>query len=80
MLGILKSMKISMNIPDDEVSFVDSRVAAGAYRSRSQAVSAAIKLWRTSELEDSYRRVFDEIDPAWGAVAADGLDDDGESW
>lgn len=46
MAGIPISMKISVNIPDDEVAFVDRAVAAGHYPSRSQGFSAAIKLRR----------------------------------
>lgn len=80
MAGILISMKISVNIPDDEVAFVDRRVAEGHYPSRSQAMSAAIKLWRKNELEASYERAFSESDPAWDAVVSDGLADEQQSW
>lgn len=80
MAGILISMKISVNIPDDEVAFVDRAVAAGHYPSRSQAFSAAIKLWRKKELEASYERAFSQSDPAWEAVVSDGLADEKQSW
>lgn len=79
MLSRIKSMKISVNIPDDEVGFVDSRVLEGEYSSRSAAFSAALKLWRLSELESGYDTAFSESDTAWNAVVADGVEP-GEEW
>ena len=75
MKSILIGMKISMNLPEDEVAFVDRQVQSGHYRSRSAAMSAALKLWRKSELESGYNDAFEAIDPLWEESIADGLSD-----
>ena len=80
MIGSIKSMKISVNIPDDQVEFVDSRVSEGLYSSRSAAFAEALRLWRLTELEAGYEEAFAEVDPAWDAVESDGLSGEGESW
>jgi Arc/MetJ-type ribon-helix-helix transcriptional regulator len=80
MLGSIKSMKISVNIPDDQVEFVDSRVSEGLYSSRSAAFSEALRMWRLSELEAGYEEAFSEVDSAWDAVEGEGLSTEGESW
>ena len=80
MTGTLESMKISVNIPDDQVAFVDSRVADGSYPSRSAAFVEALRQWRLSELAPSYDQAFVEADPIWDLAVADGLTDDSESW
>jgi len=71
--SMLIGMKISMNLPEEEVAFVDRQVRAGHYRSRSAAMSAALKLWRKSELESGYVEAFENIDPIWDHSIADGL-------
>jgi Arc/MetJ-type ribon-helix-helix transcriptional regulator len=71
--GILIGMKISVNIPDDVVTFVDTQVSRGDFSSRSAAFSDALRQWRASRLEDSYSEAFAEIDPIWEQAIADGI-------
>lgn len=71
-------MKISVSIPDDDVTFVDSLASRGAYASRSAAVQAAIRLLRDRQDIDSYAAAWDEWESTddavlWEAVARDGV-------
>jgi len=69
-------MKLSVSIPDDDVSFLDQYAANHQVASRSAAVQHAIRLLRASELTDSYAAAFtewdgDETNDVWHSTAAD---------
>lgn len=73
-------VRISIHLPRDLVDFVDSRVASGGYRSRSEALHEAIRAWRGAAKEAGYMRAFTEIEPEWDAVIADGIGTSEERW
>lgn len=66
-------MVITVTLPVDVVTFVDQRVLDGAYANRSDAISTALRIWRAREEELGYEKAFAELDPAWDAVAGDGI-------
>ena len=71
-------MKFSGNMPADDLEFLDQQVAAGKYRSRSAALTKAVRMLREADMHDAYVEAFADIDPIWDTVTADGLED--ESW
>lgn len=73
-------VKISIQLPRDLVNFVDSRVASGSYRSRSEAMQEAILAWRRAAKEACYMEAFTEIGPEWDAVIGDGMGTSEERW
>ena len=75
MVGMLKSMKFSANVPDDLLEFLDTQVTNGHYKSRSQALTEALHSWRTERLADDYRSAFVEEDLSWDVAVADGLNE-----
>jgi Arc/MetJ-type ribon-helix-helix transcriptional regulator len=70
---MLIAVEMSLNVPGEEVAFIDRQVRAGYYRSRLAAMGAALKLWRKSELESGYLEAFENSDPIWDRSIADGL-------
>ncbi|MGP4010787.1 ribbon-helix-helix domain-containing protein [Streptomyces sp. 4N124] len=76
-------MKISVSLPQEDVSFVDQYAVERAADSRSAVIHAAIQLLRESVLEEEYLAAWDEWyaseDAAlWDRTAGDGLSD--EAW
>ncbi len=63
-------MKLSVSLPDEDVSFLDNYAVAQRMSSRSAAVHKAIKLLRASELDAAY-------ESAWADWTAS---DDGDLW
>ena len=70
---MLIAVKVSLNLSEEDVAFIDRQVRAGHYRSRSAVMGAALMLWRKSELESGYVEAFENIDPIWDRSTADGL-------
>lgn len=70
-------MKLSVSIPDDEVTFLDEYAATHEVPSRSAVVRRALNLLRAAELEHAYVAAFDqwsdEDAEVWDAVIADGI-------
>lgn len=71
-------MKVSVNISEDDVRFIDAQAANGAFSSRSAAIQASIRMLRESRLVDDYAEAFDEWrgspDSAlWAATESDGF-------
>lgn len=71
-------MKVSVNIPDDDLRFIDAQAASGAFSSRSAAIQASIRMLRESRLVDDYAEAFDDwrgsADSAlWAATDTDGF-------
>lgn len=73
MQSIMKGMKFSANIPDDLLVFLDDQVREGRYRSRSAAVTEALRIWRQQTLTTSYADAFQSADLAWEVTLEDGL-------
>ena len=78
MKSILLGMKFSGNMPADDLEFLDQQVAAGKYRSRSAAITKAVRMLRDADMQDAYVEAFADIDPIWDTATADGLED--EAW
>jgi Arc/MetJ-type ribon-helix-helix transcriptional regulator len=75
-------MKVSDNLPEDEVRNLDEQAANGRYASRSAGVASAIRTMRLHDLTDSYVQAFDEwaaSDDAalWDVTVSDGLAEKG---
>lgn len=73
-------MKLSVSLPEDDVSYIDDYVDRSGSASRSAVLHHAIDLLRASELEDAYSAAWDEWSgdedgTLWDATASDGLTD-----
>jgi Arc/MetJ-type ribon-helix-helix transcriptional regulator len=71
-------MKVSVSLPDDDVTFLDSYADSKGIASRSAVLHKAVRLLRASELgaayEDAWATWAAEGDSAaWEPTAADGL-------
>jgi Arc/MetJ-type ribon-helix-helix transcriptional regulator len=71
-------MKISVSLPDDDVSYLDGYARARGYASRSAVLQQAVQLLRTSELSAQYEQAWDEWAASgeaelWDLTTADGL-------
>lgn len=72
-------MKLSVSLPEEDVAFLDEYTAEGGASSRSAVLHEAVRLLRTSHLEQEYEHAWDEWESTgenevWDATAADGLD------
>lgn len=73
-------MKISVSLPQEDVTFVDAYAAKTEAESRSAVIHAAIELLRASQLEADYAAAFEEWDASedaafWDRTTGDGLTD-----
>jgi Ribbon-helix-helix protein, copG family. len=73
-------MKLSVSLPDDDVTFVDEYARRRGSSSRSSVVHHAIELLRMAELEEAYVDAWDEWEQSgqaesWDATAGDGIAD-----
>ena len=71
-------MKLSVSLPDDDVTFLDRYVDANGMASRSAAVHRAVRLLRASELGPAYEDAWAEWEAGddgelWDTAASDGL-------
>jgi Arc/MetJ-type ribon-helix-helix transcriptional regulator len=71
-------MKLSVSLPDDDVSYLDDYARQQGYGSRSAVLHQAVRLLRAAELGDAYEeawRDWESGDDAalWESAAADGL-------
>jgi Arc/MetJ-type ribon-helix-helix transcriptional regulator len=76
-------MKISVSLPQEDVTFVDEYASRTEADSRSAVIHTAIELLRTAELEAQYTEAFAEWDASedaalWDRTAGDGITD--ETW
>lgn len=74
-------MKISVSLPEEDVSFVDEYARRTEAASRSAVIHDAIELLRASRLEEEYAEAFAEWDGSedaafWDQFSADGLTDE----
>jgi Arc/MetJ-type ribon-helix-helix transcriptional regulator len=73
-------MKVSVSLPDSDVTTLDEYAAAHGLPSRSAAVHRAIELLRHPDLEHDYATAWAEWETsgdaaAWESPTGDGLDD-----
>ena len=72
-------MKISIDLPEEEVGFLDAYARSQGIKSRSGVVKAALRLMRTMELTDDYAAAWaewhDDDSGAWDPTSGDGLVD-----
>jgi Arc/MetJ-type ribon-helix-helix transcriptional regulator len=73
-------MKVSVSLPDDDLSFVDEYARRAGVTSRSAVIHRAIGLLRSASLEEAYAAAWPEWEASndaalWDATAADGIDD-----
>ncbi len=75
--GSIMGMKLSISVPDDEVTFLDNYAVTHQVSSRSAVIQRALGLLRASELEDSYAAAFDEWSDddadTWDSASSDGI-------
>lgn len=73
-------MKLSVSLPEEDISYVDDYAERRGSASRSSVLHQAIALLRASELEDAYAAAWDEWEAdedgrLWDATSSDGLAD-----
>lgn len=73
-------MKLSISLPDEDVTTLDNYARACGLKSRSAAVQYAIGLLRHPDLEQDYAAAWAEWESSgeqalWDGAAADGLAD-----
>lgn len=71
-------MKVSVSLPEDDVSYLDSYARSQGIASRSAVLHRAVSLLRATELEQSYADAWASWESsadseAWESTAADGL-------
>ncbi len=71
-------MKLSVSLSDEDVNYLDTYTKAQGLKSRSAALSKAVRLLRASELSAAYEDAWTEWangdDAAlWDAITIDGL-------
>jgi len=70
-------MKISMSLPDEDVTFLDAYVEEKGLASRSAALHNAVRLLRASGLGSAYEAAWAEwsegSEALWSDTTSDGL-------
>jgi Arc/MetJ-type ribon-helix-helix transcriptional regulator len=74
-------MKISVSLPQEDVTFVDKYATRTEAESRSAVIHTAIGLLRAAELEAEYTEAFAEWDASedaafWDRTSGDGITDE----
>jgi Arc/MetJ-type ribon-helix-helix transcriptional regulator len=71
-------VKLSVSLPDEDVTFLDEYAARAGTGSRSAVIHRAIGLLRSANLEEAYARAWDEWETGedaalWDTTVADGI-------
>jgi Arc/MetJ-type ribon-helix-helix transcriptional regulator len=70
-------MKISMSLPDEDVTFLDAHVEEQGLASRSAALHKAVRLLKASGLGSAYEAAWtewqNEHESVWETTSNDGL-------
>ncbi len=71
-------MKLSVSLPDEDVTFLDDYATAQGMSSRSAAVHKAVRLLRATGLGSAYEDAWDEWAASpdaelWDAASGDGI-------
>lgn len=72
-------MKVTIDLSQDDLDFLDEYTRKHGHESRSHAVHRAVDLLRASELGPAYEAAWDEWERSgdaevWSATAGDGLE------
>ncbi len=70
--------KVTISIPQQLYDFVENYQSEHQFKSRSEVISAALKLLQQKQLEAYYSEANQELNDEFDATAADGLED--ETW
>lgn len=73
-------MKLSVSLPDDDVTILDEFVRTAGLKSRSAALHHAVRMLRLPDLEQDYEAAWHEWEAsgdhaAWTVTGADGVAD-----
>ena len=73
-------MKLSVSLPEADVTILDEFARASGLPSRSAAIQYAIRLLRNPDLEQDYAAAWEEweasgAEEVWEATVADGMAD-----
>jgi Arc/MetJ-type ribon-helix-helix transcriptional regulator len=73
-------MKVSISLPDADVTFLDAYAKENGLESRSAAVHTAVRALRATQLEEAYAEAYAEWEGSedqafWDSFVADGLAD-----
>jgi Arc/MetJ-type ribon-helix-helix transcriptional regulator len=70
-------MKVSMSLPEEDVTFLDAYASEKGLPSRSAALHRAVRLLRATGLGGAYESAWaewhEEDQQLWDATASDGL-------
>ncbi len=70
-------MKVSMSLPEEDVTFLDAYASEKGLPSRSAALHRAVRLLRATGLGSAYESAWaewrDEDQQLWDATASDGV-------
>jgi Arc/MetJ-type ribon-helix-helix transcriptional regulator len=71
-------MKLSVSLPDEDVSYLDAYAREQGYESRSAVLHQAVRALRAADLGDAYQDAWDEWEDSdesglWDATVGDGL-------
>jgi Arc/MetJ-type ribon-helix-helix transcriptional regulator len=73
-------MKLSVSLSEEDVEFLDEYARTNEVESRSAVIRRALRMLRSTGLEDAYIEAWDEWNrteaEAWEVVIGDGLSDD----
>jgi Arc/MetJ-type ribon-helix-helix transcriptional regulator len=76
----MNGMKLSVSLPEDDVTFVDEYSEKTGMASRSSVIHKAIMLLRETSLQDAYAAAFEEWESGgearlWEEIVGDGVAD-----
>ncbi len=76
----MRSVKLSISLPDADVALLDDFARTAGLPSRSAALQHAVRLLRHADLDDDYAAAWEEWDAsgdrdAWESTVSDGLTD-----
>jgi len=75
----MRIQKLSISLPKQQFDFIENYQVEHQYKTRSEVIRDALYLLQQSHLEACYRAANEEIDEAFEATTADGLDEN-ETW
>lgn len=74
----MQTHKVTISIPEPLYEFIESYQSEHRCKSRSEVISAALKLLQLKQLEVFYSEANNELNDDFDITTGDGLDD--ETW
>jgi antitoxin ParD1/3/4 len=74
----MQTHKVTISIPDPLYAFIERYQSEHQFKSRSEVISAALKLLQLKQLEAFYAEANQELNDDFEATTSDGVDD--ETW